>query len=182
MARTAANALVLSDGFVSVGPVGTTAPTTPTATLNVAFKDVGWLGAQGFSESRNVQSTDVIAVNGALLRRVRSNDIRTFTFEAYERNTVVMGLTRPGSTLSTTSGINTTPVKAYTGTDMRAFVLTQAFGTINRRIVIPTGEATFTGTLTDASTGLSVVQFEVVCYPASDGTLYIDINDNAAES
>jgi len=185
--RSSDNALVLLDGFVYVGPVGTTAPTNTTTALNAAFDEVGWLGESGFGETRSNNATEVYGVNGSLIRNVRTNDTRKFTFEALERNAIVNGLTRPGSTPATATGITTTPVKAFTGTDGRAWVLEEHFtagdGTVViRRVSIALGEAAVTGTITDNHSGLSVVQFEVTCFPSADGVLYTDITDNAAES
>lgn len=185
--RDSDNALVLTDGFVNVAPVGTTAPTNTTTALNASFKDVGWLGEDGIGETRSNNSTTVYGINGAIIRVVRSNDGRTFTFQALERNAIVNGLTRPGSTPTTTGGVTTTPVKAYTGTDLRAWVLEEHFaagdGTaIIRRVAIPRGEAAVTGTITDNHTGLSVVNFEITPYVDANGVLYVDITDNAAEA
>lgn len=185
--RDSDNALVLVDGYVSVAPVGSTAPTTVSAALAAAFKEVGWLGEAGIGETRSNNSTEVNGINGALIRVVRSNDGRKFTFQALERNAIVNGLTRPGSTPTTASGVTTTPVKAYTGTDTRAWVLEEHFaagdGTaVIRRVHIAKGEAAVTGTITDAHTGLSVVDFEITPYADANGVLYTDITDNAAEA
>lgn len=185
--RDSDNALVLVDGFVNVGDLGTTLPTSPTAALAAGLKDVGWLGDAGIGETPSNDKTDVRGINGALIRRVKTNDGRKFTFQALERNATVMGLLRPGSTPATTTGVTTTSVKAYTGTDIRAWVLTEQLAagdgtTVNRRVAIPKGEATPTGTVTHNHQGLAVVDFEIECFPATDGTLYIDITDNPAEA
>jgi len=283
--RDSDNALVLSDSFAYVTAPGVSgvAPTDVSTAWNAVMKELGWLGEAGIGEARSNNSTDAFGVNGALIRKIRSNDSRTFKIECLETNALVLGLSRPGSSPSSVSSTNeqqtvteggsgltsftltfdgqtttsliaavsaaamqsalealstigsgnvtvsgstsgpytvtfvgdlagtnvpvmtatptggsgtvtiatpvpgvspltTTSVKAYTGSDIRSFGLEEQFGDIVRRVYIDKGEAALTGDITDSHTGLRVFQYEIVCYPAADGTLYLDITNNPAEA
>lgn len=182
MARDSDNANALVDSFVHVAPVGSTLPVDVTAALDPAFLDAGWLSDAGLGETFDTNTTAKRGINGAIVKTVKGSDDKSFTFECYERNAVTMGLIRPGSTPSTTTGLTTTNVKAYLGTDERAWVLEADFGTYTRRIGVSRGQAFVTGTVTDKPGDLAVLQFRLDTYPASDGTTYIDLTDNPAEA
>lgn len=182
MVRNSDNANALVDGIVSVADVGSTLPTNVTSPLDAAFADTGWLTDAGIGETPSTDSTPKRGINGAIVKTVRGSDDRSFTFECYERNAVTMGLMRPGSTPATVSGVTTTHVKSYLGSDERAWVLEQDMGVYTRRMIVPRGQAFLTGAVTDKPGDLAVLQFRIDAYPASDGTTYIDITDNPAEA
>lgn len=182
MARNSDNANALVDGIVSVAPVGSTLPTTPTGALDGAFEDVGWLSDAGIGETPSTDSTPKRGINGAIVKTVKASDDRSFAFECYEKNAITMGLMRPGSTPATVGGVTTTNVKAFLGSDERAWVLEQQFGVYTRRVAIAKGQAYLTGEVRDKPGDLAVLQFRIDCFPASDGTTYIDITDNPAEA
>lgn len=182
MARNSDNAQALVDSIAYVGAVGSTLPTDTTTAIDPAFKDVGWLTDAGLGESGSTNTNVKRGVNGSIVKTIKTDDDTSFTIECYERNAITMGLLRPGSTPSTTSGTTTTNVKAYLGSNEQAFVLHYDFGAWKRRVAIPRGEAFLTGTIQDKPGDLAVLQFRVDCYPASDGTKYIDITSNAAEA
>jgi hypothetical protein len=90
------------------------------------------------------------------------------------------------SAVETTAGtnpINTTNVKAYTGSDYWMFGIDLVdSNSIHKRYIVPQGDATLTGTVSYAGTGLTVYAYTIDCYPDTTGTLFIDINDNPALS
>lgn len=169
------------DSAVSVGPVGTTAPTTPTAALNASFVELGWISDDGLTETRDLQSDQKRAwQGGAVVRTVRTSDTRRFKFVAWETNKTVMGLMRPGSTPSTSTGVTTTQVKAYTGQDIRAWVIDQRDGAINVRKIIPTGEVVEVGDIVSQNGEIVAYEMTVECYPDSNGVLYTELSDDPA--
>jgi hypothetical protein len=78
--------------------------------------------------------------------------------------------------------INTTNIKAYTGTDYWMFGIDLVDGGIHKRYVVPTGDAVLTGSINYVGTDLTVYAFTIDCYPDTTGTLVIDLNDNPALS
>lgn len=180
--RNSDNAQALVDSIVYVGPKGTTLPTDLTTAPGAALKDLGWLTDTGIGEAVSSNLNTRRGINGAPVKVIKADDDTSFTFECYERNAITLGLIRPGSTATTTAGVNTTRVKAYTGADDRTFLFHKDFGAWQQRIGIPSGRATLTGTITDKPGDLPVLQFRVDPNPASDGTKFIDINNNPAEA
>lgn len=287
MARDSDNAQALVDSFVYVAPKGTALPIIPTATpaagLDPAFKDTGWLTDTGLGEVFATNTNVRRAINGTVIKTIRTTADTSFTFECYERNAITIGLIRPGSAPLTagdtaevqtititgaptggtfkstvqgigsitpvynittaalatalsalvgfavtvtgtpgssyvvtfapqegniaqmtvdgsgltggttptasvatgtpgTSGVTTTPVKAYLGSDERSFVLKEDFGVWQRVVAVPRGEAFVTANVQDKPGDLAVVQFRIDCYPDSSGVKYIDITNNPAEA
>lgn len=86
----------------------------------------------------------------------------------------------PVETTAGTNPVNTTNVKAYTGTDYWQFGFDLVDGSIHKRYVVPIADATMTGSVTYSATALTIYAFTIDCYPDSNGTLVIDINDNPA--
>lgn len=95
MSQDAAEIHVASDGSVSAGAVGSTMPTTPTAALNAAFYDLGYLTEDGvtFSDAPSVEeirawqeadpvrrlvTTRVLTVAGSLMQVNQENFVVAF--------------------------------------------------------------------------------------------------------
>lgn len=183
MAKDTANVRVYGDidSAVFVGPFGTTAPTTPTAAPGVGFVEVGWISDDGLTETREIDSDQKRAWQGAaIVRTVRTSDTRRFKFVAWETNKTVMGLMRPGSTPTTSTGVTTTPVKAYTGQDIRAWVIDQRDGNINVRKIIPSGEVVEAGDIVSQNGEIVAYEMTIECYPDSNGVLYTELSDDPA--
>lgn len=78
--------------------------------------------------------------------------------------------------------INTTNIKAYTGTDYFQFGIDLVDGSVHKRYIVPNADAVRTGTVSYVASALTVYAFTINCYPDSNGNLAIDINDNPALS
>lgn len=183
MAKTSANVRVYGDidSGVWVGNVGTTAPTTPTAAPGVGWTELGWLGDDGLTEARELDSDQKRAWQGAaVVRTVRTSDTRRFTFVCLETNTAVMGLVRPGSTPSTNAGITTTAVKAFTGQDPRAWLLYQRDGAIDVLKIIQNGEVVEQSDITSQNGEIVAYEMTVECYADSNGVLYTELSNDPA--
>lgn len=96
------------------------------------------------------------------------------------------GGTTPTATVATgtpgVAGGTLTPVKSYLGSNEKAFVLTEDFGSFKRKAAIAKGEAFLTGTIQDKPGDLAVMQFRIDCYPDSSGTKFLDMTNNPAEA
>lgn len=95
MANDATKVGVGVTGAISRAPLGTAAPTSQAASLNVAFVDLGWIGEDGVTET--IPATgDVTNIkawqNGQVVRTLRSTseDPVTFSFVALETNKTVV--------------------------------------------------------------------------------------------
>lgn len=183
MSKATDNIRVYGDinSAVYVGNKGTTAPTTPTTTPGTGWTELGWISDAGLTETRDLKSDQKRAwQGGALVRTVRTSDARSFKFVAWETNATVLGLTRPGSSAATLTGITTTNVKAFTGSDVRAWILDLRDGAIHVRKIVPTGEVTAIGDIKAANGDIVAYELTVECYPATDGTLYLEYSDDPA--
>lgn len=170
------------DSGVYVGNKGATPPTDATTAPDSAdFTELGWISDDGLTETRDTNSDQKRAwQGGALVRTVRSSDTRRFKFVCWETNATVMGLTRPGSTVTTATGITHTQVKAYTGSDIRAWIIDQRDGNINVRKIVPQGEVTEIGDIVSKNGDLVAYEMTVECYPDSNGVLYEEYSDDPA--
>lgn len=180
MAKDTANARAYSDGGVFVAPLGSTAPTTPTGTYDAAYEEVGWLSDNGITESRTQDTKKKNAwQGGALIRVIKSTDSRSFKFQCLEENAVVMGLVRPGATVTTATGVTTSVVHAYTAQDLRQWGIDLVDGSVHKRIVIGNGEVTDVSDIVYKTDDLTVYEVTVTCYPDTNNVLYTEYSDAA---
>lgn len=166
---------------VYVGDKGATAPTGATDAPGAAYTELGWMSDDGLTETRDVKSDQKRAwQGGALVRTVRSGDSRKFKFVCWETNAATVGLTRPGSSVTTTTGVTHTRVKAFVGSDVRSWVIDQVDGSIHNRKLVPTGEVIEIGDIKGSNGEIVAYEMTVECYPDSDGTLYEEYTDDPA--
>lgn len=129
MSKTATNVFIPSSYSVWTAPLGTAAPTTPTATPSASWYEVGFLSDQGITEGRDINETDIYDMVGALLAVARNQEKRPFTFEGLEDNRVVRELRYPGSTFSSSGGTAEVQTATVTGTPTGGtFTLTGGVG------------------------------------------------------
>lgn len=131
---TAANVLVGS-GKIYGAPVGTALPTTETASLNVAFVDLGYISDAGVQQSISKSTTTIKAWGGDVVRKLTTEHDLTYKFEMLETN--------PDS-LEAYYGDQTAPatavqIKQQAGL-RQPWVVHIIDGTNLVRIVIPDGE------------------------------------------
>lgn len=141
MATNSALVGVAITGAIYRAPLGTTAPTSQTSTLNAAFIDLGYIGADGVTQTLPVTGdTQSIPVwqNGASIRTVRSasQDPAVFKFVAIETNkTVVDSWAGATVTQTATEGsyiLNTTSTRTH-----YAWVIDVVDGSELERVYIP---------------------------------------------
>lgn len=183
MAKNVDNVRVYGDidSAVYTGQVGATAPTSPTTAPGPGWDELGWLGEDGITEARDVDSDAKRAWQGGVtVRTVRANDSRRFSFVCLETNAITSGLIRPGSVRTTTGGVTHTPVKSFTGSDVRAWVIDTRDGAIDTRKVIARGEVVEIGDVVYQGTEITAYELTVECYPDSNGVLYDEYTNDPA--
>lgn len=160
-------------------PVGTALPATLTDAMSTvpAWKAVGLLSEDGASESRDEDSTDYYAWGGKLIRTQRSRHKRSISVTCLEDNLTVFGLTNPGSTVSTSGGVNTRTIK-IPKSDKTSFVLELEDGDITRRRHIPQGEVTEVGEVSLSESDLQAFEVTITIYPDSNDVLYVDYDND----
>lgn len=133
-----ANVRVAVSGKVSIGPTATAAPTTAESTLNVAFKDLGYVSEDGVTESRE-RSTEQIKAwqDGDIVRETITDSALRFQFTLIESNPETIALFY-GATVDTDDG-SLVIVPSATG-GRKAFVLDVIDGDVLIRYYVPQGE------------------------------------------
>lgn len=126
-------------GEVSVGAVGTTAPTTSTSALDAGFVGLGFVSEDGVTKTPTLTSQKVRAwQNAALVRVLFTEKDWDLKFTMIESKGKTVGLYY-GSSVSTVSLGQWSLVPDATSPDPRAFVLDVIDGTVHERIYVPTG-------------------------------------------
>lgn len=101
-------------------------------------------------------------------------------------SSTLTGGTSPNATVAVTTpgvaGINTRPVAAGTGRNLRAWLIDLVDGSLHRRYYIPNGEALWTGTTTNAGTAAAEYQFTLQPFPDSNGNYFYILDDNPADA
>lgn len=164
---------------VWIGAAGATLPTSATgapATGASGFGEAGWLSSDGITESHGMDSTPVNAwQGGSQIKILKNNETRAFKFQCLEENAVVLGLLRPGSTVSTTGGVTTTRVKSATGSNRLPFVIDLvASASVKKRLCIDAGEVSEFADIVYTDSALTVYEFTVAVYVQSDGGYYTE--------
>lgn len=139
MAANNANAVqVAVTGSAYVGATGTAAPTTAVSALNVAFTELGYISADGITETRD-RSTNPIRAwqNADLVREVVTESSATFKFTLLEATKEVVELYYGTSVVTATGSVEVNP--GTTG-GRKSFVFNAVDGAKVIRIYVPSGE------------------------------------------
>lgn len=165
MALDSSNTRVAVTGVLSVGAVGTTAPTDGDAALDAAFADLGYATDEGITETRE-RSTNTLRgwQNGDILREVVTEASLTYQFTMAETKRETVELYYGNTANTTTGGIPIVP--ARTG-GRKAFVIDVVDGDDFIRAYIPEGEVTEVGDQTYQNGELIGYQVTITAYPTS---------------
>ena len=92
MAVDAENVVVGVTGAIYVADVGTTLPTTASATLAVGFAELGYVGEEDVQENPATTSVNNIKAwqNGVVVRKVQTEHDTTYVFTLIETNADVL--------------------------------------------------------------------------------------------
>ena len=104
-------ATIPADGAaVYAAPLGTALPTSATASLNVAFVDLGWVSEDGVTNSLSRETTKHRAWGGEVVKVTQDNYTETITLTLLESSAEVLGVvygtdnvTESGDTLTVES-------------------------------------------------------------------------------
>lgn len=157
-------------GAIHRAPLGTELPTTAKASLNVAFKDLGYCSEDGLVNSNTTESEDIKAWGGSVVLSTQTEKKDTFKFTLIEAlnpevlktvygDSNVTGDISAGIVIKVNSSEQ--PICSWV-VDM---ILTE--GTL-KRVVIPSAKITEVGEIT--YNGVDPVGYEttLTAYPDSD--------------
>lgn len=156
---------------VFIAPQGTAAPADLTSEWPAAWDAVGLLdGDEGFTETRDEDTSEHYAWGGILFRRTKSKHKRTIAFVALEDNDTVFRLVNPGSTRTSDGGVRTSTVKVPKTERFAIGFETRDGDRIKRRTAV--AELQEVGDVKEGESDPTVYEVTVVLFPETDGTLY----------
>jgi hypothetical protein len=148
--------------------IGTAVPGTPYPTAwGAGWYDLGWLDNDaGLTENSDIQQTQKYGWQGAaLLRILRSQAQKTFTFNALEENAVTLGLLRPAAGQVTTGATAEVQTITITGAPTGGtFTITSIYGAY---------AATYNIATAALATALSALFGFTVAVSGTAGTSYV---------
>lgn len=172
MAEVAANARAYINAAVWTALLNTALPTDPTtAYATPPFYEVGWLSDKGISEARALTSTDKYSYqNSTLIRTLRSQEKRTFTFEALENNSMVQKLIYPAAVISSSAGTNEVQTLTLTAT---GGTFTVTFNGATTSAITASASLPTTAALQTALQGLATIGSGNVTVTGTAGSSYV---------
>lgn len=134
-------------GSIHVAPTGSTLPTTASATLDAAFKDLGYVSDAGVTRTLSLDSETVKEWGGSVVLALGTGKTEEFKFTLLDvTEEEVMKLVY--NTVTKTTGANPT-ISATQGADSRtpkSFVIDMVLADSQiQRIVVPKGLVTSVG-------------------------------------
>lgn len=161
---------------VYVADVGTAGPTDLTTAWAAGWDLAGLLdGAEGFTESRESETSEKYAWGGVLYKRTSSKHKRTLKFVALEDNDVTFRLVNPGSERTKALGLQTSVVKIPAVGDQFAIGFETREGDKVRRRVVKRAEVAEVDEIKDSEEEPTVYGITVLVFPEADGTLWTDL-------
>lgn len=161
--------VVAGNGTVRVAPVGTTAPTTPTASPVAAWLDLGYVTEDGATATFDKETEDVLVWQSRYpVRTLITGESLVIAFGLREWDERTIPLALGGGTVTNPSAGVWKFVPAAAGTvDYRAFMLDWVDGDKNFRLIIPRGLATGSVETNLVRTDSAVLPIEFSALPAS---------------
>lgn len=166
-------------GGIAWAVLGSTLPVSPTASLAVAYKDLGGIDDNGIVKTPTTSTTDIRLRNGALGRRLISSSETTFQFTAVETNPNTFSVFFPGSSYVTATGVATKTITPP-GTNILIWVFDELDGAIHTRTVVPRGEVVDFGAVTSSLGTGKAYQMTVAAYLDASGNAYYEYTDDPA--
>lgn len=174
-------------GAIFSAPAGTALPTDATTALAsgpTGFKNLGYVGSDGISPSRDVSTDNVTDMNGATLRTVQTDFAKSYSAPMLQvrnadLNRAIFGTANVTVTAATTTaGTKTAVVDRGRVSDLGVLVIETFDGLGKQRRVLP--QAQVTAVEEGALVGTAVQQFTLTwsCYPDSSGAYEYKYDDN----
>jgi hypothetical protein len=166
---------------VYTAPAETAGPTDTTSDWSASWTDVGLLAEDaGISDTQTVETTELFAYGGILVRKGRSKFVKTLTMTLLSNADVVFKLTNPGSTSTGAGDVTRTVLVPTLTSDIRAFGLNLTDGDTIARRVYATAEITEVGDAQMLDNALYARPITITVYPDDDGVLYTEVTNDAA--
>ena len=168
MALTASNTLVAVTGGIFFAPTGTALPTSPSASKNAAFLEVGYVTDAGIVQSIGNTTKEIKAwQNADVVRRIQTDHSATFKFAMLETNANSLA----AYYLSYAAGV--TQIKSGV-MPRKSWILDVVDGTNLIRIVLPDAQITERGDVSYVNGDAISYPVTIECYPdASSVKAYI---------
>lgn len=164
MSKSNANTRVYGGdaGGVWVADKGTTAP-TDLATPGTGHTEAGWLSDNGLKLEQKADKQKFYAWQGGTVVKVSvSKAERTFTFECLEETAVVLGLSYPGLSFTTTGGVAKGTIPGGIHSVEKAFVLDAVDSDGHtKRYCVPVGSVDPNNVVEHKFDALTVYQIQV---------------------
>jgi hypothetical protein len=165
MSLVSSNVRVAVTGVVSVGATSTTAPTSVSSALDAGFKDLGYVGEDGVTETRNRDTNKIKAwQNADVVREVVTESDLQFKFVLIESKKETVETFYGASVDSATGKIVIVP--ASTG-GRKSWVYDIVDGSKLIRTYAAEGEVTEVGDVVYVSGDPIGYEVTVTCYPNS---------------
>ena len=187
MANEAGEILIAGSGSISVAPVGTTLPTSPTASLNAAFVELGYVTEDGVTLTVEPQVDEYMAWQSRqAVRRELTSQAISVAFELEQFNPDTISLAFGGGEVTTTGGVSRFDfVSDGDVLDERSLVVDWSDGASrNYRAVFERGNVTDNVETKLSRTGLATLPITFSVLDALDGGApgYILTDDEAFDT
>lgn len=163
-------------GAVFVAPVGTSLPTSTTATLAAAFKDLGYVSDAGVVNSNSPSNTSIKAWGGDVVLDVQTDKPDTFKMAFIEAtNEEVLKLVYGASNVSGTLARGLT-VKANSEEQNEVAVVIDMVlkDSCAKRIVLPKAKVTAVGDITYSDSAAIGYDTTLSCHPDDSGNTHYE--------
>lgn len=181
MALDATQVRVGITGELYKAPLGTTAPTGPTAVLDAAFVGLGYVSEDGVTESHDDSADNIVAWQGAtVVRSAVTESVSTFALTLIQTNASVLQAFHRGSTVTEpTADTFRLDVKPITA-DPSAWVLDVIDADRHIRIFLGNAEITERGEVMYANGQPIGYPITITAYPDASGNLMTKWSDDPA--
>lgn len=172
----------LINGAIFRAPLGTTLPTSATATLAAAFKNVGYISDAGVVNSNSPSSNNIKAWGGDVVLTTLEEKPDTFQFTMIEAKNIEVLKAVYGD--DNVSGTIATGIHVTANSNQQpncSWVIDQVLrdGT-KKRIVLPEAGVTAVGDVTYADASVVGYQTTLACFPDSTGNTHHEYIIDAA--
>lgn len=141
-------------GYIFSAPVGTALPTDAKATLNSSFKCLGFISEDGYVETVDEDSDDIVDMNGDVMDSTNSNRVESAQFTLAEIKSETLKRMYGAANVTDTKGVITVKHNSDSH-DTFSYVLELVLKNGRRwRKVVPRGKSSELDDLTIASSEL----------------------------
>lgn len=163
-------------GAISVAPVGTTLPTSPTEELDAAFEGLGYCSDAGLTNGTNLETNNIKAWGGDTVLVIQSSKEDTYNFVLIEiKNVNVLKFVYGSANVSGDLENGITIIANNKDVDQVSIVIDMILsGNTLKRIVIPTASVSEIGDLTYSDEDAVGYDTTVNCIPDTNGNTHYE--------